>query len=71
MSTPTADNDTSVFIIHGHDHGGVNELVPLLATRYQVNPVVMHSRTLPTMTLPEKFERCANDCRHRRCSTDA
>ena len=62
-ASEVGDVDASVFIIHGHDHGGVNELVQLLPTRYQVRPVVMHSRMLPTLTLPEKFERCARACR--------
>ncbi len=53
------DLNASVFIIHGHDETARDDLERLLSKRYVLRTVVMYTQTVPTVTLPEKFERCA------------
>jgi hypothetical protein len=56
------DLHASVFIIHGHDEAARDDLERLLSRRYAVRTVVMYAHTVPTVTLPEKFESCAREC---------
>lgn len=60
--TGPPDVNASVFVIHGHDEAARDDLEGVLSRRYVVRTVVMYTKMVPTVTLPEKFEHCARDC---------
>lgn len=51
-----------VFIVHGHDSLAVLELKDFLVS-LGLEPVVLHQQDDMGMTIIEKFERYANECR--------
>lgn len=59
---PSKSTDFSIFIIHGHDEDARLELISLLEMNYNVQIVIMKSSTHPSLTIPEIFEKCVEDC---------
>lgn len=51
-----------VFIIHGHDHRNLRELVEIIERDLGLETVVLHEEPSGGDTVIEKFERLAREC---------